>query len=83
MCNISNKRGKDTAENEEPRTKKNEISQLVIDHIQKFHPCVSHYRGPHAPNRLSCSKSPEFMTKSIYQDFCTEHPDDTISYVCY
>ena len=75
MTNISDKSGKHTPAIQ----KKEEIYQLVIDHIQKFHPCISRYRRASAPNRLYIS--PEFTITSMYQDFCTEHPDVTISYV--
>ena len=49
--------------------------------MQKLRPCISHYRRARAPNRLYTS--PEFTITSMYQDFCTEHPDVTISYVYY
>ena len=54
MANISDKRGKHTPAIQ----KKEELCQLVIDHIQKFHPCVSHYQRAHTSNRLYIS--PEF-----------------------
>ena len=76
MANISDKRGKHT-----PAIQKMKISQLVIDHTQKFRPCISHYRRAHAPNRLYIS--PEFSITSMYQDFYTEHPNVTMSYVYY
>ena len=69
MANISDKRGTHTPAIQ----KKEEISRLVIDHIQKFRPCISHYRRAHAPYRLYIS--PEFSITSMYQDFCTEHPN--------
>ena len=49
------------------------LRRVVIDHIQKFRPCISHYRRAHAPYRLYIS--PEFAITSMYQDFCTEHPN--------
>ena len=75
MANLSDKIGKHTPAIQ----KKEELYQLVIDHIQKFHPCVSHYQRAHTSNRLYIS--PEFTIMSMYQDFCTEHSDVTILYV--
>ena len=51
MVNISDKRGKHTPAIQ----KKEEIYQLVIEHIQKLCPCISHYRRAHTPNRLYIS----------------------------
>ena len=48
MANISDKIGKHTPAIQ----KKEELYQLVIDHIQKFHPCMSHYQRAHTSNRL-------------------------------
>ena len=59
MAKNSDKKGKHTLAIQ----KKNNISQFVRDHVQKFHSCISHYRRAHPPNRLHISS--EFTILSM------------------
>lgn len=57
----------------------------IIDHINSFHPAVSHYRRVHAPNRKYLPS--DLNIRDMYKDFCekmgiTEQsaPEDCVSY---
>lgn len=54
---------------------------VVDDHIETFHPSISHYRREHAPNRRYL---PSDVTVSfMYEDFKTKYPNIKISYDAY
>ena len=48
-----------------PANKKD--TKVMKDHIMSFHPCVSHYRRAHAPNRLYLPS--DITVKKMYNDF--------------
>lgn len=57
----------------------------IIDHINSFHPTMSHYRREHAPNRKYLPS--DLNVRDMYKDFCeksgiTERspPEDCVSY---
>ena len=47
-----------------PANKKD--TKIIKDHIMSFHPCVSHYRRAHAPNRLYLPS--DITVKKMYND---------------
>lgn len=55
--------------------------EVIINHINSFHPTISHYRREHAPNRkyLPSDVSITFM----FNDFKLKHPADNLSYEVY
>ena len=76
-ADICDNRGK-----HEPGNKKSEeISALVISHIQGYNPCISHYRRSHAPTRLYIS--PEYTISSMQKDCCEKLPHSLVSYSYY
>ncbi|XP_072041154.1 uncharacterized protein [Amphiura filiformis] len=50
----------------------NDALQTIKDHINSYHPSVSHYRREHAPLRRYLA--PELTCKDMYKDFNTKHP---------
>ena len=70
------KRGK-----HEPKHKISEETLFsVSNHIDSYHPAVSHYRREHAPNRLYLPS--ELSMKEMHEDFLTKSVDN-ISYETY
>lgn len=61
------------------KVKKEETEKLVISHIEKFHPVVSHYNLLHSPNRRYLS--PELTIKFLWTDYCSIY--NKISYDLY
>ena len=57
---------------------KEDVSKAIDDHIEKFHPSISHYRREHAPNRRYIS--PEITIHLMYKIFVEEHPEYKIGY---
>nr|CAI5821751.1 unnamed protein product [Callosobruchus analis] len=55
--------------------------QAIYDHIQKYHPCVSHYRREHAPNKLYLPS--DISIKMMYDDFVKTSPMIPCSYELY
>ena len=45
---------------------------VIIEHINSFHPQISHYRREHAPRRRYLS--PEITVRLMFADFETKHP---------
>lgn len=54
---------------------------LLQNHIQQYHPCVSHYRREHAPNKLYLPS--DVTMKGMHEDFKKEFPDTKCSYELY
>ena len=68
MFVLQSTRGKHTTANK----KSEEANALVEEHINSFHPSISHYRRKHAPFRRYIS--PELNITILYDDFNTKHP---------
>ncbi|XP_033121771.1 uncharacterized protein LOC117120797, partial [Anneissia japonica] len=49
-----------------------EKKKVIKDHIMSHHPCISHYRREHAPNRLYLP--PELNVTVMFADFNDKHP---------
>ncbi|XP_033111161.1 uncharacterized protein LOC117112195 [Anneissia japonica] len=49
-----------------------EKKQLINNHIKSYHPCISHYRREHAPNRLYLP--PDVTITMMYEDFSEKNP---------
>lgn len=57
---------------------KNKINRGPIkEHIETYHPQLSHYNREHAPNRRYIS--PDVTREAMYADFKLKHPDFTCS----
>jgi len=54
---------------------------LVSDHIELFHPTISHYRREHAPDARYLPS--DINIKLMYEDFNEKYPDIQISYEFY
>lgn len=54
---------------------------LVSDHIELFHPTISHYRREHAPNVRYLPS--DINIKLMHEDFNEKYPDIQISYEFY
>ena len=50
-----------------------EIVAIIDEHIESFHPSISHYRRSHAPLRRYIA--PELSSRIMYQYFCESYPD--------
>lgn len=46
---------------------------IIVTHIKKYNPQISHYRWEHAPNRKYISS--ETTLRNMYDDFLKENPD--------
>nr|CAH7750942.1 unnamed protein product [Callosobruchus chinensis] len=55
--------------------------QAIYDHIQKYHPCASHYRREHAPNKLYLPS--DISIKMMHNDFVKTNPMISCSYELY
>ena len=56
-----------------PKNKKSdEVNKMVEEHINSFHPSISHYRRKHAPFRLYLS--PDLNIALMYDDFNSKNP---------
>lgn len=55
--------------------------QSINNHIDKYHPCVSHYRREHAPNKLYLPS--DISIKIMHSDFIKNNPDVPCSYELY
>lgn len=56
-------------------------NRLIIDHINSFHPAISHYRREHAPNRKYLPS--DLNVRDMHKDFCEKHncsPENCVSY---
>ena len=62
-------RGKHAPHNKLP----DDSVKLIHDHVNSYHPAVSHYRREHAPNRRYLP--PELSLKEMYEDFNAKHPN--------
>ena len=57
------------------------VIKAVKDHINSFHPAVSHYRRAHAPLRRYLP--PHFNVTIMYESFQEKRPDIPLSYQTY
>ena len=56
-----------------PKNKKSDdVNKMVEEHINSFHPSISHYRRKHAPFRLYLS--PDLNITLMYHDFNSKNP---------
>lgn len=55
--------------------------QAIYDHIQKYHPSVSHYRREHALNKLYLTS--DITIKQMHSDFVENNPTIECSYELY
>lgn len=53
----------------------------IIDHINSFHPSISHYRREHAPNRKYLPS--DINIKLMHKDFVNKYPGMNVSYELY
>jgi len=60
---------------------KYQFNDLINEHIESFHPTISHYRREHAPNVRYLPSDVNIVM--IYQDFIIKHPNQNISYKLY
>ena len=58
-----------------------EVRERIVQHVESYRPCVSHYRREHAPNRRYLPS--EISIKSMYDDFKSTHSLDKCSYETY
>ena len=58
-----------------------EVKNAIDEHIESFHPSVSHYMGSHAPLRKYLV--PELSPRIMYGYFKESHPGFTCSEVTY
>jgi len=58
-----------------------ETMKIIKDHIESFHPSISHYRREHAPLRRYLP--PELTIRETFNDFVAKHQPTTISYETY
>lgn len=68
------------------RTQKNVLSRKIdrtdiINHIQSFHPTISHYRREHAPKRLYLPS--DISITLMYKHFKESYPEADFSYELY
>lgn len=64
------------------RHAKRKIERAVIHtHVESFHPCVSHYRREHAPNKRYLPS--DITIQSMYKDFTEKHSKFKCSYDLY
>lgn len=54
---------------------------VILEHINSFHPTVSHYRREHAPNRLYLPS--DITVTLMYKAFREKYPDINFSYELY
>lgn len=54
---------------------------ILIQHISSFHPCISHYRREHAPNRLYLPN--DITIRSMFADYLHKYPEKKVSYYTY
>ena len=53
--------------------------EIVNGHIDSFHPCISHYRRKHAPNRLYLDNA--LTVTAMYDDYKQKVPSNNhVSY---
>ncbi|XP_074035367.1 uncharacterized protein [Leptinotarsa decemlineata] len=55
--------------------------EILQQHISSFHPCISHYRREHAPNRLYLPH--DITIRSMHADYLQKFPQNKISYYTY
>jgi len=58
-----------------------ETMKIIKDHIESFHPSISHYRREHAPLRRYLP--PELTIREMFNDFVAKHQPTAISYETY
>ena len=58
-----------------------EFEVLLHQHIESYHPSISHYRREHAPLRRYLS--PELTITEMHQDFINEYPTNMCGYETY
>lgn len=54
---------------------------IIIKHINSYHPTISHYRREHAPKRLYLPN--DITIQAMYDDFKRKHPGFSFSYYIY
>lgn len=60
---------------------KYQYSYLVSEHIETYHPTISHYRREHAPNTRYLPSN--INVTMMHQDFIEKYPEHSISYDFY
>uniref|UniRef100_A0A2S2NS37 DUF7869 domain-containing protein n=1 Tax=Schizaphis graminum TaxID=13262 RepID=A0A2S2NS37_SCHGA len=60
---------------------KYKFNDLINEHIESFHPTISHYRREHAPNVRYLPSDVNIVM--MHQDFLIKHPNQNISYELY
>ena len=55
--------------------------QSIIDHIESYHPSVSHYRRKHAPLRRYIPSG--MAVAEMYSNYKEKHPDEKLCYELY
>ncbi|CAH1103735.1 unnamed protein product [Psylliodes chrysocephalus] len=55
--------------------------EILQQHISSFHPCISHYRREHAPNRLYLPHN--ITIRSMHADYLQKYPKNKVSYYTY
>lgn len=69
-----NKRGKSTPANKFDK-------KVVMDHIESYKPCLSHYRREHAPLRRYLPS--DITVKDMHDDYLKKNPQNKVSYEYY
>ena len=58
-----------------------QVKSLIQQHIESYHPSVSHYRREHAPLRRYLA--PEITITDMHENFITKYPEHKCSYEFY
>ncbi|CAG4935770.1 unnamed protein product [Parnassius apollo] len=56
-------------------------NENVVEHVESFHPTISHYRREHAPNVMYLSS--DITVPAMYSDYCETHCTDQEKLISY
>ncbi|CAG5001751.1 unnamed protein product [Parnassius apollo] len=56
-------------------------NENVVEHVESFHPTISHYRREHTPNVRYLSS--DIAVRAMYSDYCETHCTDQEKLISY